>query len=64
MNNKERNKAKKAILEQLTHDEHGIFSKHGGWAIYNNTDLEMVMQCVVDGLTKYAHESEKQEIEK
>ena len=53
LTNKDRNAIKKEILNQLTHDEYGIFDKKEGYAKFNGTNLEMVIQCVVDGLTKY-----------
>jgi len=50
----ERNTLKKAILRELTGRRGGkpIFDKDGD-AIYNGTNLEMVMQCVFDGLNKH-----------
>jgi len=49
---KQRNKLKKQIVKQLTDDAHGIFDKKSGYAKYNGTNLEMVMQCVFDGLNE------------
>ena len=46
----ERNKLKNEILKQLTHKEYGLFNKKEGYALYNGTNLYMVMQCVFDGL--------------
>ncbi len=48
----ERNRIKMAIIKELTHNEHGIFDKKQGYAVYNGTDLEMVVDCVQRALTK------------
>lgn len=50
LNKQERNKIKKQICKALTDKAHGIFDKKEGYAIYNGTNLEMVMQCVFNGL--------------
>jgi hypothetical protein len=53
MTNKERNIIKKQILKCLTEDfkkNKAVFEKKEGNIIYNETDLYMVMDCVVKGL--------------
>jgi hypothetical protein len=53
MTNKERNIIKNNILKCLTEDfkrNQAIFNKQGGWAVFNGTDLNMVMDKVVKGL--------------
>ena len=47
---KQRNSLKREIVKKLTDDAHGIFDKKEGYAVYNGTNLQMVMQCVFDGL--------------
>ena len=42
---------KKNIIHHLT-NEFGIFNKEEGWARYNGTDLEMVMDRVTFALSK------------
>ncbi len=49
----ERNTLKRSIIKELTDDKTGIFNKKEGWAVYNGTNLEMVMECVFDGLNKH-----------
>lgn len=59
MTNKERNIIKKSILKCLTEDSKGntaIFDKKKGFQVFNNTDLEMVMDAVVNGLEISKHE--------
>lgn len=59
MTNKERNIIKKKIIKCLTEDFKGnqaIFDKHEGWAIFNGTDLDMVMNAVVKGLEMAKYE--------
>lgn len=60
LSKKERNLLKKAILKELTDHEGNtaIFDKKEGYAIYNGTNLEMVMQCVFDGLNKHTQKSQ------
>ena len=48
----QRNKIKKEIVAELTDEEFGIFDKKEGWACYNGTDLEMVMESVQRALTR------------
>lgn len=58
MTNKERNLIKKKILKCLTEDFKGnqaIFDK-SGWAIFNGTDLDMVMNAVCKGLEMAKYE--------
>lgn len=53
LENKQRNIIKKKILKCLTEDFKGnqaIFDKKEGFAVFNGTDLEMVMDKVVKGL--------------
>jgi hypothetical protein len=53
MDNKERNFIKKKILKCLTEDFKGnqaIFDKEEGWAVFNGTNLDMVMDKVCKGL--------------
>jgi len=53
MTNKERNIIKNNILKCLTEDfkrNQAIFNKQEGWAVFNGTDLNMVMDKVVKGL--------------
>jgi len=50
---RQRNLLKKQIVKSLTDEATGIFNKKEGWAVYNGTNLEMVMQCVFDGLNKF-----------
>ncbi len=54
LSKKERNLLKKTILKELT----AIFDKKEGYAIYHGTNLEMVMQCVFDGLNKHTQKNE------
>lgn len=53
INKQQRNKLKNSIVEELTNKNTGIFNKQEGYAIYNGTNLEMVMKCVFEGLNKY-----------
>lgn len=51
--NKEIQTIKKEILHYLTDDFRGnqaIFNKQKGWQVFNETDLEMVMDKVISGL--------------
>ena len=48
----QRNKLKRSIIKELTDKDTGIFDKTEGWANYNGTNLEMVMQAVFNGLNK------------
>ena len=48
----QRNKIKKEIIAELTDKEFGIFDKKEGWACYNGTNLEMVMESVQRALTQ------------
>ena len=52
--NKQQAKAlKKSILKKLTEDSENnqaIFDKKEGWAVFNGTDLSMVMDKVVSGV--------------
>lgn len=53
MKNKELQIIKKEILKYLTEDfknNQHIFDKEKGYAVYNGTDLKMVMDKVVNGL--------------
>lgn len=53
MTNKELQIIKKEILKYLTEDfkyNQPIFDKEKGFAVYNGTDLKMVMDKVVKGL--------------
>lgn len=62
MDNKERNIIKKKILHCLTDDFKGnyaIFSKKG-WAVFTETDLDMVMDKVVKGLEMAKYEINKE----
>lgn len=63
MNRSERNKIKKEIIKALTDKNTGVFDKKEGYAKYNGTNLEMVVQCVFNGLNKvfFAHEQEAAE---
>ncbi len=56
---RQRNLLKKEIIKKLTCVDRGIFDKSKGYAIYNGTNLEMVMQCVFDGLNNLT-DKEKQ----
>jgi len=59
MTNKERNIIKKQILKCLTEDfkyNQAIFNKQEGWAVFNNTNLEMVMNKVVKGIERAKYE--------
>ena len=49
---RQRNLLKKQIVKALTDDATGIFDKTKGHACYNGTNLEMVMQCVFNGLNQ------------
>ena len=51
----QRNQIKKAIVKELTDKKSNtaIFDKRDGSAMYNGINLEMVMQCVFDGLNKH-----------
>jgi hypothetical protein len=62
MTNKELLICKKKILKCLTEDfknNQAIFDKKEGFQCFNNTDLYMVMECVVKGL-KFAQQEIKQ----
>ncbi len=62
MTNKERNIIKKCILKCLTEDfknNQAIFNKAEGFACYNDTDLDMVMDKVVKGLEMAKYEINK-----
>lgn len=48
----QRNRLKKNIVKSLTDKQYGIFDKKEGYALYNGTDLEMVMSCVFTGLNE------------
>lgn len=53
MDNKQLQIIKKEILHYLTDDfenNQAIFDKKEGWQVFNGTDLDMVMDKVVDGL--------------
>jgi len=54
MNNKEKNLIKKEIIKALIEEKKGVFFKEcytGNYVqVYNGTDLEMVMDCVLRGL--------------
>lgn len=53
MTKKELQIIKKEILKYLCEDFKGnqaIFNKQHGWQVFNDTDLEMVMDKVVAGL--------------
>jgi hypothetical protein len=59
MTNKERNLIKKKILKCLTEDfknNQAIFDKKAGWQVFQDTDLDMVMDKVVKGLEMAKHE--------
>ena len=59
MNNKDRNLIKKKIVKCLTEDfknNQALFDKEGGWQVFTNTDLDMVMDKVVKGLEMAKHE--------
>ena len=59
MTNKERNLIKKKIVKCLTEDfknNQALFDKEGGWQVFTNTDLYMVMDGVVKGLEMAKHE--------
>lgn len=59
MTSKERNFIKKKILKCLTEDfkdNQAIFDKKQGWAVFNGTNLDMVMDKVAKGLTMAMHE--------
>jgi hypothetical protein len=46
---------KESILKYLTEDFKGnqaIFDKKEGWQVFHGTDLEMVMDKVINGLKK------------
>ena len=49
---RQRTKIKKDIIKSLTDEENGIFDRKEGWACYNGTDLDMVMDCVIYALSK------------
>ena len=53
MDNKELQIIKKEILHYLVDDfkdNQAIFDKKEGWQVFNDTDLDMVMEKVVGGL--------------
>lgn len=59
MTTKERNFIKKKILKCLTEDigkSQPIFNRKEGWACFNETDLDMVMDKVAMGLTMAMHD--------
>lgn len=59
MTNKERNLIKKKILNCLTEDfknNQAIFDKQYGFQVFNDTDLNMVMDKVVKGLEMAKYE--------
>ena len=58
----ERNTLKRSIIKELTSDQKGIFNKKEGYARFNGINLEMVMQCVFDGLNKHTDKSIKESI--
>ncbi len=58
----ERNTLKRSIIKELTDKDSGIFNKKEGYAVYNGTDLSMVMRCVFDGLNKHTDKSIKEEV--
>ena len=64
MNKTERNKIKKEIVNALTDKDTGIFDKKEGYAKYNGTNLEMVVQCVFDGLNNIVASHEQEAAEK
>jgi hypothetical protein len=64
MNNKQLQIIKKNILKYLTENFKGnqaIFDKKEGWQVFNGTDLDMVMDKVVNGL--YASKKELKKVE-
>ena len=48
----QRNQIKKEIIAELTDEKFGIFDKKEGWACYNGTNLEMVIESVQRALTR------------
>ena len=59
MTNKERNLIKKKILKCLTEDFKGnqaLFDKKGGWQVFSDTTLDMVMDAVCKGLEMAKYE--------
>jgi hypothetical protein len=59
LTNKERNLIKKKILNCLTEDfknNQAIFDKQYGFQVFNDTDLNMVMDKVVKGLEMAKYE--------
>ena len=48
----QRSQIKKEIIAELTDEKFGIFDKKEGWARYNGTDLDMVMESVQRALTR------------
>lgn len=62
MTPKERNFVKKKILKCLTEDigkSQAIFDKRQGFACFNGTDLDMVMDKIAMGLTMAMHDLNK-----
>lgn len=49
---KQRNKIKKEIIKELTDKDYGLFDKKEGYAVYNGTDLYMIMESVQRALTR------------
>jgi hypothetical protein len=61
--NKTRNLIKKKILKCLTEDFDGnqaIFDKKEGWAVFTETDLNMVMTAVTKGLEMAKYEIQEE----
>ena len=58
---KVRNEIKRSIVKSLTDEKFGIFNKSSGHAIYNGTNLEMVMDRVYHGLRKCTGDDEEGE---
>lgn len=53
INKKQAQEIKKAVLKRLTVDtniQQAIFNVESGRAVFNDTDLDMVMDCIVDGI--------------
>lgn len=53
----ERNKIKKEIINELTDENYGIFHKKEGSAVYNGTNLEMVVECIQRALTRLVNKT-------
>lgn len=59
---KQRNKIKRDIIKEFTQNDGkygSLFDKQTGEYNYNGIDLEMVMQCVFNGLNKNTDKGEK-----